>query len=123
MVVERPHGGMVVVFHRDGNLNLDSLVFHRRVSFPTGVVSVADDDESLDCFASFIAGFTLQEVDRDRAIRVKWRKVCRALGRYDEAYPDHLISSSPDVMVAFTRHATMLPELTAQMRFAYFFMC
>ncbi|KAI4144215.1 MAG: hypothetical protein LQ341_002698 [Variospora aurantia] len=31
-----------------------------------------------------------------------------------EAHPDHLLFSSPNVMAAFTQHATMLPELTAQ---------
>ncbi|TVY87127.1 Adenine phosphoribosyltransferase, partial [Lachnellula willkommii] len=83
-------------------------------SFPTGVVSVADDDEVLDFFAPFIAGFIMQDVDVDKAIRVDWRKVCRALGRREESYPGHLLFSSPEVMVAFTQHATTLPEVTAQ---------
>ena len=114
MLVERPQGGMVVVFHRDGALHLDGLVCHLTASFPTGVVSVADDDEVLDCYASFIAGFTMQDSEMDEAVRVDWRKVCRAVGRREKANPDHLFFSSPDVMAAFTRHATTLPELTAQ---------
>ena len=114
MLVERPQGGMVVVLHRQGDLHLDGLVCHRTASFPTGVMSVTDDDEVLDGFASFIAGFTMQDVNVDKAIRVDWRKVCRALGRREEAYPNHLLFSSPDVMVAFTQHATTLPELAAQ---------
>lgn len=114
MLVERPQGGMVVVFHRDGALDLDGLVCHRTASFPTGVISVANDDEVLDYFAPFVAGFVMQNVDVDKAIRVEWRKVCRALCRREEAYPDHLLFSSPDVMVAFTQHATTLSELTAQ---------
>jgi adenine phosphoribosyltransferase len=114
MLVERPQGGMVAVFHRDGVLNLEGLVCHRTASFPTGVVSVANDDEVLDCFAPFIAGFVMQDMDMDNAIRVHWRKVCRALGRREEAHPDHLLFSSPNVMAAFTQHATTLPELTAQ---------
>jgi adenine phosphoribosyltransferase len=114
MLVERPQGGMVAVFHRDGALHLDGLVCHRTASFPTGVVSVANDDEVLDCFAPFIAGFVMEDVDMDKAIRVEWRKVCRALGRREEAHPDHLLFSSPNVMAAFTQHATTLPELTAQ---------
>ncbi|RYP85620.1 hypothetical protein DL770_005011 [Monosporascus sp. CRB-9-2] len=114
MLVERPEGGMVVVFHRDGTLHLDGLVCHRTASFPTGVVRVANDDEVLDCFAPFIAGFVVQDVDEDKAIRVEWRKVCRALCRREEAHLDHLSFSSPNVMAAFTRHATTLPELTAQ---------
>jgi len=113
MLVERPEGGMVVVFHRDGTLHPDGLICHRTASFPTGVIRVANDDEVLDCFAPFVAGFVMQDVDVDKAIRVEWRKVCRALGRREEAHPDHLSFSSPNVMAAFTQHATTLPELTA----------
>lgn len=76
---------------------------------------MANDDKVLDCFAPFIAGLGMQDVDEDKAMRVEWRKVCRTLGRRAEAHPDHLLFSSPDVMVAFTRHATALPELTAQL--------
>ncbi|PQE33776.1 phosphoribosyl transferase domain protein [Rutstroemia sp. NJR-2017a WRK4] len=114
MLVERPQGGMVVVFHRDGALHLDGLVCHRTASFPAGVVSVANDDEVLDSFAPFIAGFVIQDVDVDKAIRVEWRKVCRTLGHREEDHPDHLLFSSPNIMAAFTRHAITLPELTAQ---------
>lgn len=114
MLVERPQGGMMVVFHRDGALHLDGLVCHRMASFPTGVVRVADDDEVLDCFAPFIAGFVMRDVDADKALRVEQRKVCRALGRHEEAHPDHLLFSAPEVVVAFTQHAAALPELTAQ---------
>lgn len=114
MLVEQPQGGMVAVFHRDGALHLDGLVCHETASFPTGVVSVANDDEVLNGFASFVAGFTMQDVDLDKAIRDDWRKVCRALGHREEAHPDHLFFSSPNVMAAFTQHATTLPELTAQ---------
>ncbi|EXJ60439.1 hypothetical protein A1O7_04591 [Cladophialophora yegresii CBS 114405] len=114
MLVEDPEGGMVTVFHRDGDLHLDGLVYHRTVSFPTGVVRVADDDEVLDLFASFIAGYVMQEVDADKPIRVKWRELCRTLGRREEACPDHLVFSAPDLMVSFTKHATTLPELMAQ---------
>jgi adenine phosphoribosyltransferase len=114
MLVERPEGGMVVVFHRDGTLHLDGLMCHRTASFPTGVIRIANEDEVLGCFASFVAGFVMQDVDMDKAIRVEWRKVCRALGRREEAHPDHLLFSSPNIMAAFTRHATTLPELTAQ---------
>ncbi|ROW10798.1 hypothetical protein VPNG_05355 [Cytospora leucostoma] len=109
-MLERPQGGLVVVFHRDGVLRLDGLVCQRTASFPAGIVSVADDDEMLDCFSRFIVGF----VPRDDATRFEWRKVCRALGRREEADPGHLVFSSPDLMVAFTQHATVLPELTAQ---------
>jgi len=46
MLVEQPKGGMVVVFHRDGTLHLDGLACHRTASFPTGVVSVANNNEA-----------------------------------------------------------------------------
>ncbi|OJJ78722.1 uncharacterized protein ASPGLDRAFT_53404 [Aspergillus glaucus CBS 516.65] len=114
MLVERPEGGMVVVFHGDGTLHFDGLVCHQTASFPTGAVSIANNDEVLDCFAPFLAGFVMQDVEADKAIRVEWRKVCRALSRREEAHPDHLLFSLSSVMAAFTQHATTLPELTAQ---------
>ncbi|KAM5376336.1 hypothetical protein ACJZ2D_005558 [Fusarium nematophilum] len=120
MLVERPEGGMVVVFHRDGTLHLDGLVCHRTASFPTGVISVADDDEALDRFAPFVAGFVMQDVDVDNNIRHEWRKICRALGRHGEhaASPGHLFFSSPNIMAAFTQQATTLPELMVQVPLA-----
>ncbi|CAJ2507115.1 Uu.00g083010.m01.CDS01 [Anthostomella pinea] len=113
MLVEHPDGGMVVIFHRD-NLHLNGLVCHRTASFPAGTIRVEDSDGALDRFAPFVAGFVGQDIDIDNAIRVEWRKVCRALGRREEAHPGHLVFSSPEIMVAFTRHATALPELIGQ---------
>ena len=113
MLVEQPQRGMVVVFHRDETLHLDGLVCHRTASFPTGVVSVANNDEALDCFTPFVAGFIMQDVDVDKAMRLDWREVCRALGRREEAHPDQLFFSSPNLMAAFTQYATTLSELTA----------
>ncbi|KKY32675.1 putative phosphoribosyl transferase domain protein [Diaporthe ampelina] len=103
-----PHvGGLLVVFHRDnGALHLEDLVCHRTASFCAGVVEVADNDGQLDSFASFVAGFTA-----DDAIRAEWRKICRALGRRGKDRPDHLLFSSPELMVAFTRHAVKIQEL------------
>lgn len=118
MLVERPESGMVVVFHHDGTLHLDGLVCHRTASFPTGVIRVADDDEVLDHFSPFVAGFVMKDVDVDTAIRAEWREACRALGRREEDHPDHLLFSSRNVMVAFTQHATTLPELTAHIPLA-----
>ncbi|KAB8215228.1 hypothetical protein BDV33DRAFT_208511 [Aspergillus novoparasiticus] len=114
MLVEAPQGGMVVVFHRDGALSLNGLVCHRTACFPTGAVRVLDEDEVLDNFASFVAGFVMEDTEADKTTRLEWRKVCRALGRREEAYPDHLLFSSPNVMAAFNQHANTLPELTAQ---------
>ncbi|KAL0929562.1 phosphoribosyl transferase domain protein [Colletotrichum truncatum] len=112
MLVEQAEGGMVVVFHRDVTMDLDGLVCHRTASFPTGLVRVANNDKTIDCFASFITGSAVQE---DDAVLVKWRKVCRDLGRREEAdSQEHLLFSSPDIMAAFTRHSTALPELMAK---------
>lgn len=110
MLVEQPEGGMVAVFHRDEQLDFDRLVCHRTASFPTGEICVPNDDNALDSFASFIAGFAL----RDEATRVEWRTVCRTLSRCAEAQPNHLFFSSPNLMVAFSKHSTALHELTAQ---------
>ncbi|KAK1569730.1 phosphoribosyl transferase domain protein [Colletotrichum navitas] len=111
MLVQQPEVGMIVVFQRDGTLHFDGLVCHQTACFPTGVVQVANDDEALDCFASFIAGFSMQDMD----VRTEWRKVCRALGRHEGgSHQGHLLFSSPDIMATFTRHSTMLPELEAQ---------
>ncbi|KIW96987.1 uncharacterized protein Z519_02378 [Cladophialophora bantiana CBS 173.52] len=99
MLVVRPQGGIVGVLHRDGALDLDGLLCYRMASFPTGVVRVADDNE---------------DADVDKVIRAGRREVCLALGRREETHPDHLLFGSPDLMVAFTQHATALPELTAQ---------
>ncbi|KAH7311832.1 phosphoribosyl transferase domain protein [Rhexocercosporidium sp. MPI-PUGE-AT-0058] len=114
MLRKEQGGGMVVVFHREGCLNLDGLVCHRTASFPTGATRVANDDKTLDNFASFVAGFVMQDVEAEKDIRLEWRKVCRALGNRENSQPDHLSFSSPEIMVAFNQHAISLPELIAQ---------
>ena len=105
---------MVVVFHRDGTLHFGDLVCYRTATFPTGVVRVPNDDDALDNFAPFIAGFVMQDSDMDKAIRVEWRKICRALGNLNDDHSHELVFGSPSVMVVFTEHATKLSELTAQ---------
>jgi len=108
---DRSRDGLVLVFHRD-SLHLDGLVCHRTASFPTGLIRVtSDNDKTLDCFAAFISGFT----PPDDAVKAVWRSVCRALGSgWGDAHSQGLLSfSAPDVMMAFTRHATTLPELLA----------
>ncbi|KAK5687965.1 hypothetical protein LTR17_026613 [Elasticomyces elasticus] len=114
LLLDRPEGGMVIIFHRDGKLHLDGLFCHRTSSFPTGVIRVADDDEALDSFAAFIAGYVMQDSKANKAVHVEWRKVCRTLGDREETQPDHLLFNSPGIMMAFTHHATKLRELTAQ---------
>ncbi|KAL4885688.1 hypothetical protein BJY04DRAFT_231107 [Aspergillus karnatakaensis] len=114
MIAERPEGGLVIVFHREGTLQLDGLICHQTAFFPEGAISVPNNDQELECFASFVAGFTMQDVEVDSAVQVDWRDVCRALSRCEDANPDSLIFSSPDTMMTFTKHALMLPELAAQ---------
>ncbi|QYS93725.1 Adenine phosphoribosyl transferase [Trichoderma simmonsii] len=117
MLAVQPEGGVVVVFHRDG-VDFDGLVCHKTASFPSGTVRVADNDKMLNSFSSFIAGFVMQDKDADEAVHAEWRKVCRDLGRRQEAHPGHLFFGAPEVMIAFNHHATMLPELTAQVLLA-----
>lgn len=112
MLARTPEDAIVVVFHRAGTLHFDGLVCHRTASRPTGIIRIENDNEVLDSFARFIAGFAVQEVDTDRVVRAEWRKICLAFGRREEAHPYHIHFDAPEIMVAFTRHATTLPELS-----------
>ncbi|TLD30674.1 hypothetical protein PspLS_02296 [Pyricularia sp. CBS 133598] len=115
MLDGRFDGGMVMIFHRAGNLHLDGLVCHSTATFPSGVVRVTDDDAILDAFARFMAGFAMNDCNEESAcIRSDWRELCRDLGRREGAHPNLLCFSAPEVMVALTRHAASLPELTGQ---------
>lgn len=121
ILVGQPQGGVVVVFHRDITMNFGDLLCHRTAHFPDGTVQVANKNEALDCFASFIMGFGAQDIIENsacKAVQDEWRNVCRALGRRDPAHPDHLIFSSPDTMVVSTRDATALPEIAADVPIA-----
>ena len=66
-------------------------------------------------FAFFIVEFITQDVNVNKIISVKWRKMCRVLCRREEVHSDHLLFSSFNVMTVFTQHAITLSELTAQM--------
>jgi adenine phosphoribosyltransferase len=112
MLSDRSEGGIIVVFHRDGVLCFNDLVSNRRVSYPTGVLCLADDNNVLDSFASFIAGYALENTSKDHNIRKRWRSICRDLGYHEKG---RLSFSSPEIMVVFTRHATAVRELVAQM--------
>lgn len=106
--------GLVLVFHRDNRaLHLGSLACHKTAFFPNGVIRVADNDEELDSFASFVAGVSVQEgTDVGNTIRARWRKVCCDLGRRKETQPGYLFFSSPELMVAFKFSSAWLRNLT-----------
>jgi hypothetical protein len=112
MLVDRPRAGMLVVFHRDYTLRLDGLLTDRRTSFPTGITTIPDKDETLDAFASFLAGFTVEDNEIKKSLQVKWRVVCRTLGRGDR--PGCLSFSSPETMMVFNKRATALSRLALQ---------
>ncbi|KAK4160291.1 adenine phosphoribosyltransferase [Cladorrhinum sp. PSN259] len=109
---------MVVVFHRE-SLDLDGsgLVAQHTASFPTGEVASARADGALDSFAAYIAGFGVANDE----VKTEWRNICRRLGRLSSTLPSLPTSStaasastSPEIMVGFTQHATALEELTDQ---------
>ncbi|QSZ35437.1 hypothetical protein DSL72_008307 [Monilinia vaccinii-corymbosi] len=118
LLVKGPEGGIVVVFHRVGDLNLEALACDRTAIHPTGTVTVVNDDEILSTFAPFIAGFVMQDAKLDTTVRGEWIKICRAMTCNDKTYPGHLSFSSPQIMVTFTRNAIKLPELMAQVPLA-----
>ncbi|KAK1853492.1 adenine phosphoribosyltransferase [Colletotrichum chrysophilum] len=71
------------------------------------IVRVENSDDSLDRLIPFIAGY----VPQTTATQLQWRNICRSLGRQVEA---HLIFAAPEVMMAFTRHSTALPEIASR---------
>ncbi|KAH7371933.1 hypothetical protein BKA66DRAFT_468882 [Pyrenochaeta sp. MPI-SDFR-AT-0127] len=115
LIVQRPQSGIVAVFHREGTLDLDGLTCNQMASFPTGVIRVADDDEALDYFASFVAGFIIQDAEVGKVVKTDWREVCRTSGSREGTYPNHLLFSSPIEMVVFNQDAKTLTEITEQM--------
>jgi len=118
-VLKKAPGGIVIVFHRTGNLHFDGLVCHKIASFPTGTTCVANRDQVLDNFAPFIAGFDVQNETLDEGHRFQWREVCRNLGhRSTTSDSDLLLFSAPTTMVVFNQYATRLPELAAQVPLA-----
>ncbi|KAM0724037.1 hypothetical protein Q7P37_000216 [Cladosporium fusiforme] len=114
MLTESPEGGLVVLFHRGEVLDCEGLACYRSATCPTGVVRVTDNDDVLDRFSRFVAGFVMQDLDSDKAVRFEWRKACRSLGCREEAHPGQLLFDSPNLMVAFNRQATSLPELISK---------
>ncbi|KAK8857231.1 phosphoribosyl transferase domain protein [Apiospora arundinis] len=115
LLVPLPTRGLVVVFHREESLDIDGLVCHHTASFPEGFLSIQDEDEVIDTFAPFVAGFAVRDdTTMGRAIRAEWRKMCRDMGRHhdDENYRDKLMFRAPEVVKVFTQHAAVgLPRL------------
>ncbi|KNB08901.1 hypothetical protein FOXG_20089 [Fusarium oxysporum f. sp. lycopersici 4287] len=103
MLPKDPLGGMVIISHRGGSLILDNLVCH----------PIKDDDEAIDSSARFIARYSLTDGKLYKIRQAKWRTICRELAGRDDDRPGHLMLSSTEIMIAMTRHATKLPELTA----------
>lgn len=110
MLVESPKSGQVIVFHRAGNLHIDGLPSHSTAIYPTGTASVKDHADILDIFASFIAGFKIQDDTVGQTVKSEWRKVCRALGRKDPL-SNSLSFHCPAIMITFTKNSLHLPEL------------
>lgn len=102
MLVELPESGMIVIFHRGRSLDFNGLVSHKMAFFATGTVSVANEDHEIDCFSRFMAGFVMQDEETDRIVQLEWRRLCRSLGGHEEAEPDRLHFSSPNIMASFT---------------------
>ncbi|KAF5569479.1 higher eukaryotic phosphomevalonate kinase [Fusarium phyllophilum] len=113
MLPEDPLDGMVILFHRAGSLILDNLVCHRSLSVPNRAVAIKDDDEAIDSFTRFIVGYRLTTGVLYETRQAQWRTICRQLAGRDDARPGHLIFNSPEIMIAMTRHARNLPDLTA----------
>ncbi|KAK4443287.1 hypothetical protein QBC34DRAFT_337219 [Podospora aff. communis PSN243] len=110
MLPASPLDGLVAVFHRD-SLDLDGFVCHHTASFPSGIVQVPDDNDALDSFSAFITGSRMGDVAVDALVRDAWRSLCRKLGR---PRGEQLEFAAPEIIVAFTQHATTPAALLAE---------
>ncbi|KAI1330871.1 hypothetical protein F5Y16DRAFT_395836 [Xylariaceae sp. FL0255] len=102
---------LVIVFHGDNTSSLGDLVSHHTASFPTSIITIADEDDAIDSFARFVAGFSVQNLETESKVRLEWRQLCRALCRHEDGYPNQLVFSAPLIMTVLTQHSTKLPEL------------
>lgn len=106
--------GLAVVFHQGENQEYDGLVCCRSATYPTGIVPVTDNEEVLVCFSRFVVRCVMHISNLNEAVQCEWHKACRSLGRREEAYRDRLVFDLPDLMVAFNRQATSLPDVIAK---------
>ncbi|RMZ70453.1 phosphoribosyl transferase domain [Pyrenophora seminiperda CCB06] len=111
MLVE---GGIVAVFHRDGALQIEGLVCHHMASFPAGIIDVPDSHEELTQFATFVAGFSIEDHKVNMTVQAEWRELCRSMGSRKGADLSYLMFSAPESMLVFNGNATGLPELTSR---------
>ncbi|KAG9250802.1 phosphoribosyl transferase domain protein [Emericellopsis atlantica] len=107
-----PRSGLAIVFHREETLRLNGLPCHKTAVHPSGTICVKDDNETLDRFAPFVAGFAMRDSGVHKLILDEWRDQCRVLGRRDTACRGYLLFSSPNIMVSFASEATGLAHLT-----------
>ncbi|OAL46964.1 hypothetical protein IQ07DRAFT_145620 [Pyrenochaeta sp. DS3sAY3a] len=108
LLVDDPTGTLAV-FHRDGALDLGSLLCQEKISFPEGVASVPDSDEEINRFASFITGIEFEDTEGSSTVRSEWRDLCRSLS--SSKLPGHVAFGSPNVMLTFTKHSLAFKEL------------
>ncbi|RBR25779.1 uncharacterized protein FIESC28_01409 [Fusarium coffeatum] len=106
--------GILVVCHRDGAPQISNLVCHQSSLFPDGVVRIKDNDTTIDKFANFIAGHTVEDQEAKASMSINLREVCRALARHDNDHPGFLTFAAPEIVMTFNQHAKKLDELTDQ---------
>lgn len=115
MLVKQLQDEMMMIFHRDKTLHLNNLIYHRTTSFSIKVVHMTNNNKILNCFASFITKFIMQNVNVNKIIQVEWRKMYHALNHHKKTHSDHLFFSSLNIMMIFTQHAIILLKLMMQM--------
>jgi len=106
--------GILVACHHDGAPQISNLVCHHSSLFPEGVVRIKDNDTTIDKFANFIAGHTVEDRGAKASMNINLREVCRALARHDNGHPGFLTFAAPEIIMTFNQHAGKLDELTDQ---------
>lgn len=103
-MLKEPGGGLVVVFHRDGKLHFDGLTCHKTTSSPTDTVCVQYDLDTIQDFASFIAGRIPQDLYAEKVARFRCFEICQASSISRDVHTATTLEfSSPTVMVVFNQ--------------------
>ncbi|KAG8672720.1 hypothetical protein FPOAC2_06122 [Fusarium poae] len=113
MLCEKQEEAILIVCHRDSPRCFKDLVSQNSAIFPDGTLRIKDIDNTINSFASFVAGCSIHSDKLFDHVHAQWRETCRALARHQDSHPDTLTFASPEVMMVFTRHSAALPELTA----------